>query len=174
MRDFIENIINGGEYNLEELDVKIKRLYVMGDLTETDMEELLVLAAEKANNAAQIDIFAKLVDLEHRIVALETDGYATWSAGYVTKKGEIVKIDLNNDGELDFAMYDGGRSETSLSVGKINGWYKVTSTGTKTFALQMEMIEKQSEIITTQAAVIQRQSELIVLLQNDRESDNED
>ena len=42
------------------------------------------------------------------------------------------------------------------------------------FALQMEMIEKQSEIITTQAAVIQRQSELIVLLQNDRESDNED
>ena len=38
----------------------------------------------------------------------------------------------------------------------------------------MEMIEKQSEIITTQAAVIQRQSELIVLLQNDRESDNED
>ena len=92
MRDFIENIINGGEYNLEELDVKIKRLYVMGDLTETDMEELLVLAAEKANNAAQIDIFAKLVDLEHRIVALETDGYATWSAGYVTKKGEIVKI----------------------------------------------------------------------------------
>ena len=132
MRDFIENIINGGEYNLEELDVKIKRLYVMGDLTETDMEELLVLAAEKANNAAQIDIFAKLVDLEHRIVALETDGYATWSAGYVTKKGEIVKIDLDNDGELDFAMYDGARSETSLSVGKINGWYKVTSTGTKT------------------------------------------
>lgn len=42
------------------------------------------------------------------------------------------------------------------------------------FDLQMEMIEKQSEIITTQAAVIQRQSELIVLLQNDRESDNED
>jgi len=29
-------------------------------------------------------------------------------------------------------MYDGGRSETSLSVGKIDGWYKVTSNGTKT------------------------------------------
>jgi hypothetical protein len=44
----------------------------------------------------------------------------------------------------------------------------------ESIALQMEMIEKQSEIITTQAAVIQRQSELIALLQNDRESDNED
>ena len=42
------------------------------------------------------------------------------------------------------------------------------------FALQMEMIEKQSEIITTQAAVIQRQSEPIVLVQTDREADNED
>ena len=32
-------------------------------------------------------------------------------------------------------MYDGGRSETSLSVGKIEGWFKVTSAGAKTHTI---------------------------------------
>ena len=136
MKDFIIGIINGGDYKLDELEQKIKKLYVLGDLTEEDMDELLSLASEKVDNATQIDMFNKIVDLEHRIIALETADYAEWKSGYVTKEGEIVKIDLDGDGELDFAMYDGGRNETSLSVGKINGWYKVTSTGVKTHTIQ--------------------------------------
>ena len=132
MRDFIEQVIAKGDYKLDEMETKIKRLYVLGDLTESEMEELLALAANSVDNSAQVDMFAMIVDLQHRVEALETADFPVWKAGYVTKKGEIVKIDLDGDGELDFAMYDGGRSETSLSVGKIDGWYKVTSTGTKT------------------------------------------
>lgn len=139
MKNFIKSLIESGNYVLEEIESKIKKLYLLGDLTEADMEELLALAANNVDNSAQIDLFAKIVDLEHRIIALETADYAVWKAGYVTKKKEIVKIDLDGDGELDFAMYDGGRSETSLGVGKVDGWYKVTSDGTKTHIITRDV-----------------------------------
>lgn len=132
MKEFIKSIILSGNYVLSDIEIKIKKLYILGDLTESDMNELLTMAANNVDDSAQVDLFAKIVDLEHRIVALETADYAVWTAGYVTKKGEIVKIDLDGDGEYDYAMYAGGRSETSLSVGKIDGWYKVTPNGTKT------------------------------------------
>jgi len=73
--------------------------------------------------------------LEHRIEALETADYVVWKAGYVTKRNEIVKFDLDGDGVYDYVMYAGGRTETSLSVGKIDGWYKVTSAGVKTHSI---------------------------------------
>ena len=53
----------------------------------------------------------------------------------VTAKNEIVKFDLDSDGTYEYVMYAGGRSETSLSVGKIDGWYKVTSNGVKTHSI---------------------------------------
>ena len=135
MKEFIDDVIAKGDYKLDELEVKIKKLYILGDLTEEEMDELLASAADSVDNSAQVDMFAKLVDLEHRVEALETADFATWRPGYVTQKGEIVKIDLDGDGTLDYAMYSGGRSETSLSVGKIDGWYKVTSAGVKTHTI---------------------------------------
>lgn len=135
MREFIEDIITSGDYKLEELEGKIKRLYAMGDLTEEDMTELLAMAATHAVDSKQVDLYEKVIDLEHRVEALETADYVVWKQGYVTRKGEIVKIDLDEDGVLDYAMYDGRRPETSLSVGKIEGWYKVTSAGVKTHTI---------------------------------------
>lgn len=132
MKDFIKGIIRSGNYKLDEMERKIKKLYVLGDLTESDMSELLTMAANGVDNSAQVDLFAKIVDLEHRLVALETADYAVWTPGYVTQKGEIVKFDIDDDEEYDYFMYDGGRTETSLSIGKIDGWYKVTSNGVKT------------------------------------------
>lgn len=138
MKEFIESIISSGDYVLEDLEHKIKKLYVYGDLTEAEADELLTKAANGVNNSAQVDVYAKLVDLEHRVVALETADFAVWKAGYTTRKGEIVKIDLDGDGEYDFAMYDGERKETALRVGKIDGWYKVTSSGVKTHTISKD------------------------------------
>ena len=135
MKEFIEQVNAKGAYKLDELELKIKKLYVLGDLTESEMDELLALAADSVDNSAQVDMFAMIVDLQHRVEALETADFPVWKAGYVTKKGEIVKVDLDGDGTLDYAMYYGGRSETSLSVGKIDGWYKVTSAGVKTHSI---------------------------------------
>lgn len=135
MKDFIVSVIERGGYKLDDIEIKIKRMYIIGDITESEMTELLQLAADSVDNSAQIDLFQKIIDLEHRVEALETADFVEWKPGYVTKKGEIVKFDLNGDGVLDYIMYYGGRTETSLGVGKINGWYKVTSNGIKTHSI---------------------------------------
>ena len=87
------------------------------------------MATDGAKDSRQIDLYEKVVDLEHRVSALETKDFVEWYAGYVTKKGETVKFDYNNDKALDLLRYDGGRSETALRPGKIDGWYVVDAEG---------------------------------------------
>ena len=132
MKEFIIGVINKGEYKLEDIEYKIKKLWMLGDITEEDMEELLQLAADSVDNTAQVEMLDLIADLQRRLEALETADYVVWYAGKVTAKNEIVKFDLDGDGVYDYVTYAGGRSETSLGVGKIEGWYKVTSNGVKT------------------------------------------
>ena len=132
MKEFIIGVINKGEYKLEDIEYKIKKLWMLGDITEENMEELLQLAADSVDNTAQVEMLDLIADLQRRVEALETADYVVWYAGKVTAKNEIVKFDLDGDGVYDYVTYAGGRSETSLGVGKIEGWYKVTSNGVKT------------------------------------------
>jgi len=132
MRDFIESVIRTGNYILGEMEERIQKMYVLGKLTEAEMSELLALAAENARDSMQIDVTAKLKDLEDRIYALEhpaTPDFPVWVPGYVTKKGEVVKYDYDNDGTYDLLRYDGGRTETALRPGKIDGWHVVDAQG---------------------------------------------
>lgn len=129
MYEIIKNYINTMTYNLDELTTKIDKFYLEGKLSESERDELIALATDSVRDSYQIDLYQKIVDLEHRVVQLETADYAVWKSGYVTKKGETVKFDYNKDGILDLLRYDGGRSETALSPGKIDGWHVVDSTG---------------------------------------------
>ena len=128
-KNYLMNYIRSGNFDYESLCYKLDKMYIEDKLSEEDRDELIALAAESARNSAQIDFYAKLVDLEHRIVALETADFAVWEAGYSTKQGETVKYDYDGDGVLDLLRYDGGRSYTALSPGKIDGWHVVDSTG---------------------------------------------
>ncbi len=129
--ELFKSIINGGNYSVEDMERKIDTLYIEGKLTEEQRTELIALTSTNANDNLQIDIVAKLKDLEDRIFALEhkEPEYVIWYAGYVTKQGEIVKFDYNGDNEYDLLRYDGGRSETSLRPGKIDGWHVVDAEG---------------------------------------------
>ena len=132
MKEFIESIIRTGNYILSEMEERIQKMYIMGKLTEAEMTELLALAAENARDEKQIDFTAKLKELEDRVFALEhpeEPDYAVWVPGYVTKKGEVVKFDYDNDGNYDLLRYDGGRTETALRPGKIDGWHVVDAQG---------------------------------------------
>ena len=129
-KGYLTGFISLGNYNLEELSFKLDKLYVEGKISGEDRDELIILATEKANDVAQVDLYEKVVELEHRIYALETkeepeEVIPIWVAGYTTQKGEVVKFDYNNDGEYDLLRYDGGRSSTVLRPGKIDGWHVV-------------------------------------------------
>jgi len=132
MKEFLEGIIKTGNYVLTEMEERIEKLYALGKLTTAELEELLALAANNARDSMQIDVTAKLKDLEDRIYALEhpsAPDHPVWVPGYVTKKGETVQYDCNGDGVMDLLRYDGGRSETALRPGKIDGWHVVNAQG---------------------------------------------
>ena len=120
----VKALIGFGGYALEDLEDRIDRLWVEGHLTTDQRTELRTLAAESAREADQLDVAAKLAELEHRVWELEhpTDQYAIWTTGYQTQQHEIVRYDVTGDGELDLCQYNGGRSYTGLSIGKIEGW----------------------------------------------------
>ncbi len=122
--EILKSAIGFGGYELSVMEAKIDRLWVEGHLTTDQRTELRTLAAESARDADQIDVVARLAELERRVYDLEhpTDIYPVWTAGHITKKGEIVRFDVTGDGEYDLCQYNGGRTETSLSIGKINGW----------------------------------------------------
>ena len=138
MKNFIESIIKTGNYKLLDMELRIKNLYVTGDLTYNEMVKLLDMAAEYANDARQIDVTAKLADLEQRIAALESKGVVVWIQGVSTAKGQTVLYDIDKDGVLDYCRYDGGRASTSLSPGKINGWVKTDGAGNVTHTIEKD------------------------------------
>lgn len=121
MKEFLEDYIKTGNYVLSDLEERISRVYVTGQITETDMVELLAMAAEYADDSKQIDIPAALADLEKRIEVLEAAGVVVWTQGHVTAQGETVLYDVIKEGHYRYCRYDGGRASTSLSPGKING-----------------------------------------------------
>ena len=134
MKEFFEGIINGGQYNLDDLTERILKVYALGKLTSEELDDLLALAADKVNNEQQVNLYQLVNDLQRRVYALEypTDQYVIWTSGYTTRRGEIVRYDITGDGVLDLCMYDGGRTETALGIGAIDGWYLVNPEGTKT------------------------------------------
>ena len=135
MKNFLEEIINQHNYVLADMEERICKLYAMGKLSEEDMNYLLNLAAEQADDNKQIDVVAILADFEQRISALESAGIKVWVSGMVTAKGQTVLFDPDKDGILDRCRYDGGRQTTSSSPGKIEGWVVVDGSGNVTHRL---------------------------------------
>ena len=139
-RNFVETVISHGGYVLSDMEERINKLWLEGKLPEGDREALMKLAAERAVDADQVDLAAKVADLEHRVYELEhpTDRYAVWEPGYQTKQHETVRFDVTGDGEYDLCRYDGGRSYTALSIGKIDGWHLVDREGNATYDISRD------------------------------------
>ena len=123
-KELIVKVIEQGSYELADMEQRITRLWLEDRITESDRDELMPMAAAHANERYQIDVLAKLADLESRIWELEhpTDIYRIWEAGMQVQQHEIVRFDVTGDGEYDLCQYNGGRSYTALSIGKIEGW----------------------------------------------------
>ena len=129
MYDFIKNLILSGGYRLDAMERTIERHYVRCELSEAELVELLSLAAEHADESKEIDIVAVLADLERRIEVLESVGVKVWVSGMSTARGQTVLYDIIKEGRLRYCRYDGGRSATALSPGKIDGWVILSGAG---------------------------------------------
>ena len=72
MYEIIKSVIAAGGYKLTEIQHKIKKLYIMGDLTEDQTDELLKMASEGISpDAERPEVMAMLQSLADRIAALE-------------------------------------------------------------------------------------------------------
>ena len=131
MYEFIKSLINAGGYRLDAMERTIERHYVRGDITDAQRVELLQMAADNADDSREIDIVAVLADLEQRVARLEAAGIVVWTSGHITAKGETVLYAILKpaDTTLRYCRYDGGRSSTSLSPGKIDGWVILSGAG---------------------------------------------
>ena len=127
--EIYKNVISTGDYVLSVMEERIETVYAQGKVTAEERAELLRLADNSAKDTLQIDIAAKLAELESRIAVLESAGVVVWKSGMSTAKGQTVLYDIEKNGVLRYCRYDGGRSATSLSPGKIDGWVILASAG---------------------------------------------
>lgn len=139
--EIYKSVIATGDYVLAAMEERIETVYAQGKITAAERAELLTLADNAADDARQIDIAAKFAELEARIAVLESAGVVVWKSGMSTAKGQTVLYDILKEGQLRYCRYDGGRSATSLSPGKIDGWVILASAG----GAVTHRVEKDSE-----------------------------
>lgn len=125
--EIYKNVINGGDFMLSSMEEKIETVYAQDKITAEERTELLDLASNMAKPEKQIDIVAKLAELEARVAVIEGAGIVVWTSGMSVAKGQTVLYDVLKEGQLRYCRYDGGRSATSLSPGKIDGWVVLDS-----------------------------------------------
>lgn len=76
MYDVIKDVINTRRYVLADMLHKIDTLWAQGDIDDDQRTELIALAQGNANTAQEVNMLAKLEELEQRVRALEGSGGA--------------------------------------------------------------------------------------------------
>ena len=72
MKTILKNVISVGGYKLSEMQHKIKKMYILGDLTEADMDELLALASGGVSaDAERPEVMQMIHTLDEKISALD-------------------------------------------------------------------------------------------------------
>ena len=71
MYQIIKNVLSRGGYNLSAVLSKIDTVWAEGKLSDEQRDELIGLARKGANAEKDIDLMAKITELEERIRALE-------------------------------------------------------------------------------------------------------
>ncbi len=82
MYDVIRDVINSRRYVLADMLHKIDTIWAQGDLDDEQRTELIALAQGNANTAQEVNMLAKLKELEQRVRALEESDGAEPGEGY--------------------------------------------------------------------------------------------
>lgn len=139
--DLIKKVLERGDFDLSRMEEKVEKAWIEDKLSDEEKAELLDLAYANANEGKEFDVLKAVNDLQTEVAEIkaklfvEHSDYEVWVSGMSVAKGQIVLCDVDGDGMYDFCLYDGGRSYTGLSIGKIDGWYKTDVDGNKTHVI---------------------------------------
>lgn len=76
MYDVIRDVINSRRYVLADMLHKIDTLWAQGDIDDDQRTALIALAQGNADTAQEVNVLAKLEELEQRVRSLEESGGA--------------------------------------------------------------------------------------------------
>lgn len=76
MYDVIKDVINTRRYVLADMLHKIDTLWAQGDIDDEQRTELIALAQGNVDAEQEVNVLAKLEELEQRVKALEESGSA--------------------------------------------------------------------------------------------------
>ena len=137
MYEVIKSVIAAGGYKLAEIQRKVKKLYILGDLAEEQMDELLALAAvgvsadaERPENLELIQNLAeKVTALEGRVAALEgvedggeTEEYPVWKQWDGISKDYQQGAVVSHNGQLWESKFAGQNVWEPGAVGTETMW----------------------------------------------------
>ena len=71
MYDIARNVIQSGNYRLTEMLDKLTTLWMEGQIDKEQRDELTQMAKQSPDARAELDVLAKLEDLDRRVMALE-------------------------------------------------------------------------------------------------------
>ena len=99
MYDVIKDVINTQRYMLADMLHKIDTLWAQGDLDDEQRTELIALAQDKADMSQEVNVLARLEELEQRVRALETgstepgEAYPDYVAGKWYYSGDKITFE---------------------------------------------------------------------------------
>ena len=142
MYEVIKSVITAGGYKLAEIQHKVKKLYIFGDLSEEQMDELLSLAAggvstdaERPANLELIQTLAAEIEaLKARVATLEgaeddgeTEEYPAWKAWDGISKDYQTGAIVTHNGQLWQSVFSGQNVWEPGTAGTESLWVKYTS-----------------------------------------------
>ena len=137
MKNVMKNVIVTGGFKLADIQHKIKKLYAMGDLSESEMDELLILASGGVSvDAERPEVLAMIVSLSEKIDAIaervkalegntdeEEEEHPVWKPWDGISKDYQMGAIVSHNGELWESTYEGQNVWEPGTVGD-NFWLK--------------------------------------------------
>lgn len=74
MYEIIKNVIESRVYELNDMIKKINTIWIEGEITDEQKDELITMAQENADYSQSVDIMKKLNEIEERLRKLEDGG----------------------------------------------------------------------------------------------------
>ena len=121
MFELIKSVISAGGYKLTDIQHKVKKMFLLGDITEAQMDELLAMASGGVSTDAERPEALKLIQalndkitaLEDRVKVLEgspdepEEDYPAWKPWDGISKDYQNGAIVSHKGELWQSTYEG-------------------------------------------------------------------